>query len=254
MWPAFDLQLFGGGGPNPQESSADQYYQQLANQSNQQFQQWQQFYMPMLQQYGPMLMDTLNGKPNALLSAAEAPVNAATSRAMNTMQNNVGGLTNPDAAYADIALGGQQQAGLSADNLLSNSMQSLQGLLGMGQQGVGMGMTGMGNAGSGEANLGGQIWNQQNAWINSLMSGIGEGAGMYATGGMGGGAKGASAGMSPIAMGSLNQGGPASNPMSNPYTFFSQSMAPPGTSMDSSGASSPISGGTGSWTGVGPQP
>ena len=252
----FDLQLFGGGGgPNQQQQESDQYYQQLANQSNQQFQEWQQYYLPLLKQYGPELMQAIQGQ-GPLINAAMSPVNAQTSRSLNTMQNNIGGLTNPDAAYADIALNGQQQAGLSADNVLLNSMQALQNLLNTGQSGVGMGMSGLGNAGGGEANLGGQIWNQQNAWWQSLLGGLGQGAGMFTGHGVGGATPSSSGFMPPSAVGSggVSSFGGAPQVAFDPYSFLTQSNAQPGVSLTQSGGSTPISGGTGSWTGVGPQP
>lgn len=239
----FDLQLFGGGGPNQQQNSADQYYQQEANQGNQLFNQYQQYFLPIAQQMIPLLTDTVNGKNTSLTQAAMAPVNASTSRSLNTMQNNLGGTVNPDAAFADIALNGQQNAGLAGDNLISGSLQQLLSLFGMGQQGAGMGMQGLNSAGGGEANLGAQINQQQNQFWDSLLSGIGTGAGMYAKGGAGG-APGGGGGLSTPSYSDLIGSGAAPSqiamPMSNPYLQMA-GLQQPGLSVDANNISTPIS-------------
>jgi hypothetical protein len=234
-----------GGGANQQQNSADQYYQQEANNANTLMQQYQNMFLPIAKNMIPLLSNTLNGQNTSLTQAAMAPVNAETSRALNTMQNNVGGYTNPDAAMADIALGGQQNAGLAGDNLVSGSLQSLLSLFGMGQQGAGMGMSGLNSAGGGEANLGSELNQQQNQFWNSLLSGIGQGAGMYAKGGAGGGGAPSSAALSTPSYSDLIGSGAApaqiSQTLSNPYLQMAQ-MQQPGLSVDANNQSTPISG------------
>lgn len=243
----FDLQLFGGGGPNQQQNSADQYYQQEANQGNQLFNQYQQYFLPIAQQMIPLLTDTVNGKNTSLTQAAMAPVNASTSRSLNTMQNNLGGAVNPDAAFADIALNGQQNAGLAGDNLISGSLSQLLSLFGMGQQGAGMGMSGLNSSAGGEANLGAQINQQQNQFWDSLLSGLGQAGGMYASGGMsGGGGAGGGGGVSygsTFGPSSAAKGAGGVSPMAeigNPYLQMA-GMQQPGLSVDANNISTPIS-------------
>jgi len=108
------------------------------------------------------------------MTATEAPVNAQTSRTLNTIQNNLGGVANPNALYSDIALSGQQNAGLAGDNMLSQALNSLQSLFSMGYGGVNTGSSGLNNAAGGEAQLGAVMNNQQNAWWQSILGAAGE--------------------------------------------------------------------------------
>ena len=183
-----------GGGGSQQINSSDQYYQQLAGESGQLFNQFNQLYLPMLQKLIPELQSTVEGGNSPLMQAAEAPVNAQTGRMMNTIQNNEGGVGNPNALLSDIALNGQQQAGLSGDQMLSQALAALQNLTGMGYEGVRTGTSGLGNAAGGEANLGLQL-NQQSNWLPQLLGSAaqayaasqgvptGGGGGMFSPGG-----------------------------------------------------------------------
>lgn len=254
----FDLQLFFGGGENPQQSSADQYYQQEANNSNQLMQQWQTTYLPLIQKYAPLLMGTLNGQNTSLMQASEAPVNAATSSALNTMQNNVGGTTNPDALYADIAERGGQNAGLSADQTLLNSMGALQSLIGTGAGMTGTGMSGLNSAAGGEANLGGQLWNQQNAFWQDALGAVGQYYG-YKTGNYQNQPNANAGGQNVLAGpgGSIYGGSSPSLDMANiPQNYggtapWMTALSQPGTSVNANNQSTPISSNNSSY---GPQP
>lgn len=149
-----------------QVNSADSYYQSLANNSNALF----QMYLPVLQQLLPELQSTVEGGPSPLMTAAQAPVNAQTARMMSTIQNNLGGIGNPNAMLSDIALNGQQQAGLSADQMLSQALSALQNLSG---QGISTGASGLNGAAGGEANLGLNL-NQQGNWLPQLLGAAGQ--------------------------------------------------------------------------------
>ena len=241
-----------GGGANSQQNSSDQYYQQEANQGNQLFNQYETDFMPQMMKLMPLLMGTINGQSNALTQSAQAPVNAATSRSLNTMQNNAGGYSNMDALASDIALNGQQNAGLASDNLMDGSIANLLSMFGMGQQGAGMGMGGLNNAAGGEANLGAQINQQNNAWWQSLLGAAGAGAGMAFGPKMQGASTNSStmpntSGFSPV----------TAAQMYNPYAMMAGGITTgqPGMSVNSNNQSTPISSNnSGLYSGVGPQP
>jgi hypothetical protein len=106
------------------------------------------------------------------MTAAQAPVNAQTSSILNTIQNNMGGVANPNALYSDIALQGQQNAGLAGDNTLSSALSALQNLFGMGYGGVNTGTNSLNSAAGGEGNLGLALNQQSNAlWQDVLGAG-----------------------------------------------------------------------------------
>jgi superoxide dismutase len=158
-------------------NNANQYYSQMANNSNQLLQQFNQLYLPMLQQLIPELQSTVNGQNSPLMQAAEAPVNAQTSRLQNTMQNNIGGTINPNALWSDMALTGQTQAGLSADQMLSQSLSALQNLAGMGYGSVNTAQNSLGTAAGGEGTIGSNLNASNNAMWGSIFQGLGAAAG-----------------------------------------------------------------------------
>jgi hypothetical protein len=132
-------------------------------------QQYNQLGLPALETLFPELMNTVQGAPSPLTSAAEAPVQAATSSALANAQEESSGLTNPDQLYQNIAQSGQQQAGLAADQVVLGSLGDL-GTLISGQQGLVSG--GLQDL-QGVANSYGQIAQQEDPWsaIASLVSG-----------------------------------------------------------------------------------
>ncbi len=169
----------GKSGGSTQTSNADNYYNQEANNSNQLLQQFNSMYLPMLQQLLPELQGTVNGQNTALTQAAQAPVNAQTSRSLNTIQGNLGGVTNPDALYSDIALGGSQNAGLAGDSMLNSALSALQNLSSMGYGSVNTAQNSLNNAAGGEANLGAYLNQQANAPWQQLLGAAGTAAGAY---------------------------------------------------------------------------
>lgn len=156
-----------------QIANSDSYYNQLANESNAMFSQFNNLDLPALQQLFPELQQSLNGQ-GPLMTAAQAPVNAATSRALNNVQSNLGGVANPNALYSDIALSGQQNAGLAGDQMLQSSLAALQNLISMGYGGVNTGTSALNNAASGELQVGSTLNNQSNAWWQSILGAAGE--------------------------------------------------------------------------------
>lgn len=156
-----------------QIANSDSYYNQLANESNAMFSQFNNLDLPALQQLFPELQQSLNGQ-GPLMTAAQAPVNAATSRAINNVQSNLGGVANPNALYSDIALSGQQNAGLAGDQMLQSSLAALQNLIGMGYGGVNTGTSALNSAASGELQVGSTLNNQSNAWWQSILGAAGE--------------------------------------------------------------------------------
>ena len=240
-----------------QINNADQYYQQLAGESNSLFSQFNQMDLPALQQLFPELQGTLNGTNSTLMNAAEAPVNAQTSRMLNTVQGNLGGVTNPNALYSDIAMQGQQNAGLAADQTVGQSLSALQNLIGMGYGGVQTGTGSLNSAAGGEAQLGTAMNNQSNAWWQAILGAAGQYYGLNHgqnttqnqpnfQGGDGGGAGMSSNGMG----GSMPYGGGGGGGAYNPGSGGTFNFPQAATAGFGSGASSPIS----SPTIMGPQP
>ncbi len=226
----------GKSGGGQQINNADQYYQQEANNSNQLMQQFSQMYLPMLQQLIPELQGTLNGQNTPLTQAAQAPVNAQTSRDLNTVQNNLGGVSNANALYNDIALGGQQNAGLAGDSMLNSALSALQNLSGYGYGSVNTAQGSLNNAAGGEGNLGLGLNQQANAGWESLLGAAGTAAGAYF-----GGPAGAAAGGALFGGGAGNGSGAAS-------VYGNGNEFSPG---GYGGTSAPISSGP---TGMGPFP
>lgn len=156
-----------------QIANSDNYYSQLANESSALFSQFNQLDLPALQKLFPELEQAITGQ-GPLMTAAQAPVNAATARALNNVQGSLGGVANPAALYSDIALNGQTQAGLAGDQMLQSSLSALQNLIGMGYQGVNTGTNALNNAASGEAQIGETLNNQGNAWWQAILGAAGQ--------------------------------------------------------------------------------
>lgn len=151
-------------------NNANTYYGQLSSQGQQLFGQ----YFPILQQLFPELLQNVQGTPNAattqLEAAAQAPVQAQTSNAINTMQNNLGGVVNPNAVWQNIAQSGQQNSALASDNILStifgDSLSSLTSLINASSNQSGQDLN---SAAGGEANIGTNLAAQNaNFWSNVL--------------------------------------------------------------------------------------
>jgi hypothetical protein len=198
-------------------------------------QQFNQLYLPQLQQLLPELQGTLQGQNTALTQAAQAPVNQATSHALNTIQGNAGGVANPAALYEDIALGGQQNAALAGDANMQASLAALQNLIGMGYSGVNTAQQSLQGAGGGETNLGSAIGQTANAPWEALLGAAGQYAAM-------------SAGAPPGSASAFSGGGKAgSSAVAGKAPALTSLASPNTTPYGTSGftsTSSPISGGT----------
>lgn len=224
-----------GGGGGQQINNADSMYQQEAANSNQLMQQFMALYYPEIQKLMPELQGTLDGTNSTLMTAAQAPVNAETQRLLSSIGNNPGAVVNPNALYSDIALQGQQQAGLAGDQMLTTALSALQNLIHMGYGSVDTAQNSLNNAAGGEGNLGLSLNQQQNQLWESIIGAAGTAAGM--------------AGGNPAAAASLARGnsGGGPSPLSfNPGMgmwgvgpgFMGNSLTPNGTTTN---ASTPIS-------------
>lgn len=212
------------------------------------------YIFPLLQQEAPQLMATLQGKYTPLIGAARAPVIGQTQQDIRTLQNQAGGAVNPNALYSDIAVSGQQQAGLAGDQMLNSALSALTNLI---QGTMSFSGSGLGTA-SGQLNQLGlsqeELYNQQqDAFWNALLGGAGMALGLGKGGGMTAGAgtpitSGAAAG---AAATPATAAAPASMPAA-PFPVLGTSGVPgfvsPGynwsgapTAMTQSGASAPAS-------------
>lgn len=162
------------GGENQALSNEEHTLQNVQNIVNALNQQYDQLGLPALQTLFPELMNTVQGKGSPLMTAAEAPVQAATQSALKGAQQQSSGLANPDLLYENIAQSGAQQAGIAGDQALLGSLSSLVNLIG-GQQGsVESGLSQL----PGVASQYGQIAQQLDPW-NAIASIVQAGAQAY---------------------------------------------------------------------------
>jgi hypothetical protein len=159
-------------------SNANNYYNQVANDANAMVGNFNQYDLPLMQTLDPILLRTLMGDPTALTRAAQAPVLANASSALNTLRSNPSGAVNPNALYQDMILNGNQQAGLAGDQMLNTSLGAIQNILGLGYGSVGQSMNALNSAAGGEANLGLNLNEQGNEWWKALLGAAGTAAGM----------------------------------------------------------------------------
>ena len=171
--------------------NANQYYAQEAANSNALMQQWQSLYLPVLQKLLPELQGTVEGGYTPLTEGAQAPVKAETAQMLSTMQNNEGGVVNPNALFSNIALKGDTSAALSGDQMIAQALAALQNLTGQGGSLVNTAQGSLNGAAGGEGQIGTNL-NAANAQMwSSILGAAGTVAG---AGGAGGGAAPAGAG------------------------------------------------------------